>query len=50
MDKIDLIIIRKLRKNSRVIYRELAEMIDMSVSAVHKSINKLTIDKIIDGY
>ena len=50
MDEIDFIILKKLLENSRVTYRELAEMIDMSVSAIHKRINKLVEDGIIDGY
>jgi len=36
MDKIGLFIISQLFVNSRLKYRELAEMTDMSVSATHK--------------
>jgi DNA-binding Lrp family transcriptional regulator len=36
MDEIDLIILKKLIENSRVTYRELGDLVDMSVSAVHK--------------
>lgn len=50
MDEIDFIILKKLLENSRVTYRELAEMIDMSVSGLHKRINKLVEDGIIDGF
>ena len=39
MDEIDLIIIRKLLlENSRLTYRELAEITNMSVSAIHNRI------------
>ena len=41
MDDIDLIIVRKLRENSRSTYRELAGITNMSVSAIHKRVNKL---------
>ncbi len=50
MDEIDLIFWQKLSVNSRLTYKELAEMIDMSVSAVHKRIKKLEEDGIITAY
>lgn len=50
MDEIDFIILRKLVENSRLTYRELAEMIDMSVSALHKRINKLVDDGNINAF
>ncbi len=50
MDEIDLIFWQKLSENSRLTYRELAEMVDMSVSAVHKRIKKLEEDGIIIAY
>jgi DNA-binding Lrp family transcriptional regulator len=50
MDKIDLFIIRRLLENSRLTYRELSDMIDMSVSAVHKRIRSLEDDGVINAY
>ncbi|NVM37353.1 MAG: winged helix-turn-helix transcriptional regulator [Candidatus Lokiarchaeota archaeon] len=50
MDEIDLLILRKLLNNSRLTYRELAEMSNMSVSAIHKRIKKLEDDEIITAY
>jgi len=50
MDEIDLLIIRKLLENSRLTYRELADMADMSVSAIHKRIRSLEDDGIINAY
>jgi DNA-binding Lrp family transcriptional regulator len=50
MDEIDFIILKKLLENSRVTYRELSEIFDMSVSAIHKRINNLVEDGIIDGF
>lgn len=50
MDEIDLILMRKLLENSRLTYRELAEMKNMSVSAIHKRIKKLEEDEIITAY
>ena len=41
MDDIDTLFIRSLVANSRLTYRKLAEMTNMSVSAVHKRIKKL---------
>ncbi len=50
MDEIDFIILKKLMENSRVTYRELAEIIDMSVSSTYKRINKLLENKVIDAF
>ncbi|MFX0036652.1 MAG: winged helix-turn-helix transcriptional regulator, partial [Candidatus Hermodarchaeota archaeon] len=50
MDEIDLLIIRKLLENSRITYRELAEIINLSVSAVHKRIKALEDDGVITAY
>ena len=50
MDEIDFIILKKLLENSRVTYRELGEIINMSVSTVHKRINNLVEEGIIDGF
>ncbi|MHA2182730.1 MAG: winged helix-turn-helix transcriptional regulator [Promethearchaeota archaeon] len=46
MDETDYLLLKKLLENSRVTYRELADMTDMSVSAIHKRIRSL----IDDGY
>jgi len=50
MDEIDLIVLKKLMENSRVTYRELADIIDMSVSTIHKRIKNLVDDEIILGF
>jgi len=50
MDEIDLTILKKLLGNSRLTYRELAEMNNMSVSAAHKRIKKLEDEGIILSY
>jgi len=50
MDKIDLIIIRKLLENSRLTFRELAEITSISVSTVHKRIRNLIDDGIINAF
>ena len=50
MDEIDLIILKKLIENSRLTYRELAEVANMSVSAIHKRIKSLEDDGIINAY
>ncbi len=50
MDDIDLIILKKLMENSRVSYRELAELNNMAVSTIHKRINKLIEDEVILGF
>jgi len=50
MDETDLIILRKLLDNSRLTYRELAELTDMAVSTIHKRINTLIEDDVILGF
>ncbi len=50
MDEIDLIIVRKLLENSRLTYRELAEIANMSVGAIHKRIKSLIDDETIDAF
>jgi len=50
MDEIDLLILRKLLKNSRLTYRKLADMTDMSISGIHKRIRRLEDDGIIAAY
>ncbi|MFW9873794.1 MAG: winged helix-turn-helix transcriptional regulator [Candidatus Thorarchaeota archaeon] len=37
-------------ENSRLAYRKLAEMTNMSVSAIHRRIGKLEEDEIINDY
>ena len=50
MDEIDLIILKKLNENSRLTIRELAEITDISVSAIHKRIKILEEKGNICGY
>lgn len=50
MDEIDLIILRKLREDSRLTYRKLADLINMAVSTIHKRINTLKEDEVILGF
>ena len=50
MDEIDNTITKKLVENCRVTYRELAEITDMSVSAIHKRINKLVDEGNIEAF
>jgi len=50
MDEIDLFLIKKLLENSRSTFRELADITDMSVSAIHKRIRNLEDDGIINAY
>jgi Lrp/AsnC family transcriptional regulator for asnA, asnC and gidA len=50
MDDIDTLFIRSLVLNSRLTYRELADMSDMSVSAVHKRIKNLEEEGTILAY
>ncbi len=50
MDEIDLIILTKLLENSRLTYRELAEMTNMSISAIHKRIRSLVDGGIINAF
>jgi len=49
MDEIDLVIIKSLLENSRSTYRELADLSDMSVSAIHKRIRNLEDNGIINA-
>ena len=50
MDDLDLFIIRNLLENSRLTYRKLADMTDMSISGIHKRIRRLEDDGIIAAY
>lgn len=50
MDEIDLIIIRKLLEDSRLTFRELAEITNISVSSVHKRIQSLIDDGTINAF
>jgi len=50
MDEIDLIIIRRLLENSRLTFRELAEVTSISVSSVHKRIQSLVDDGTINAF
>lgn len=50
MDEIDLLIIRNLLGNCRLTFRELADMSNMSISAIHKRIKALENDGIITAY
>ncbi|MFW9999734.1 MAG: AsnC family transcriptional regulator [Candidatus Hodarchaeota archaeon] len=50
MDEIDLIIVRKLLENSRLTFRELAEITSMSVSTIHKRIQSLIDDGTINAF
>ena len=50
MDEIDLFLLKKLSENSRLTYRELAEMIDMSLSGIYKRINTLVDNEVIQAF
>ncbi|MFX1468285.1 MAG: winged helix-turn-helix transcriptional regulator [Promethearchaeota archaeon] len=50
MDETDFVILKKLMDNSRITYRELAEIIGISASSTHKRINKLIDDEIIQRF
>jgi DNA-binding Lrp family transcriptional regulator len=50
MDKTDFFLIKQLAGNSRLTYRELSDMTDMSVSAIHKRIRSLEDADIIHTY
>jgi len=50
MDETDFFLLKKFLENSRVTYRELADMTDMSVSAIHKRIKRLEGDGFINAY
>ena len=50
MDEIDLTILKKLLENSRLTYRELANITNMSISAIHNRIKNLVEDDIIEAF
>ncbi len=50
MDETDFFLLRKLFENSRLTYRELADMTNMSISAIHKRVKKLVDDEIINAF
>jgi DNA-binding Lrp family transcriptional regulator len=50
MDETDLYIFRNLLENSRITYRELADMCNLSVSSIHKRIRRLEDYGIIGAY
>ncbi len=50
MDEVELIIIRKLLENSRLTFRELAEITSLSVSTIHKRIQSLIDDGTINAF
>ncbi|MFX0076015.1 MAG: winged helix-turn-helix transcriptional regulator, partial [Candidatus Hermodarchaeota archaeon] len=50
MDEVDFFLLKKLMRNSRLTYRELADISNLSVSATHKRINKLIEDGIIEAF
>ncbi len=50
MDEIDFIILKKLIENCRVTYRELAEIIDMSITTIHKRMKSLVDGGIINAF
>jgi DNA-binding Lrp family transcriptional regulator len=50
MDEIDFTILKQLIDNSRITYRELAEIIGISASSTHKRIKKLIDDEIIQRF
>lgn len=50
MDEIDLKLCLLLLKNSRTVYRDLADEVELSVNAVHSRINNLKERSIIQGF
>ena len=50
MDETDFFLLKKLLENSRLTYRELADMTDISVSAIHKRIKSLEDDGFINTF
>ncbi|MCK4284780.1 MAG: winged helix-turn-helix transcriptional regulator [Candidatus Lokiarchaeota archaeon] len=50
MDETDSFLLKKLLANSRLTYRELADMTKISVSAIHKRVRKLEEDGYINTY
>ncbi|AAB90654.1 MULTISPECIES: winged helix-turn-helix transcriptional regulator [Archaeoglobus] len=50
MDEKDMLILSELVKDSRKTLSELAEMLDMSVSSIHKRVKKLEKEGVIERY
>ena len=50
MDEIDLLLVKKLLQNSRLTYRALAEISNLSVSTVHKRMQNLIEDGTINAF
>ncbi|MHA2390496.1 MAG: AsnC family transcriptional regulator [Promethearchaeota archaeon] len=50
MDETDFYLLKKLSENSRLTYRELSDMTNMSVSAIHKRIKNLEDEGTINTY
>ncbi len=50
MDETDYFLLKRLMENSRITYRQLADMTGISVSAVHKRIKNLEDDGFINTY
>ena len=50
MDEKDMLILSELVKDARKTLSELAEMLDMSISSVHKRVKKLEKEGIIERY
>ncbi|MCX8168768.1 MAG: Lrp/AsnC family transcriptional regulator [Candidatus Methanomethylicia archaeon] len=50
LDDIDLEIIRRLRENSKITYKELAEEMELSIGAMHSRIKRLENKGVIKGY
>lgn len=50
MDEKDMLILSELVKDSRKTLSELAEMLDMSISSIHKRVKKLEKEGIIERY
>lgn len=50
MDETDLRILIKLSTNARMPYRELADSFNISIAAIHKRIQLMTEEGVIDGF
>lgn len=50
MDETDCYLLKKLTENPRLTYRQLADMNNISVSAIHKRIKSLEDGEIINNY
>lgn len=50
MDETDLVLVKKLMENSRLTFRELAEISNLSVGAIHKRIKGLIEDETINAF